>query len=220
LVTRYITYDTEFLEDGESIDLISIGLVGDDGREYYAVNWNCNFEKICSDNWLWKSVCQKLPTTKSAEDWQNQPLNFGQANTRLDKQSSLVKPKWVIANEVRDFIGSYVDDTKFVSEDSLPQLWAYYGAYDHVALAQLWGKMIDLPQCVPMFTHELKQLTDSIEYFTFPTESGSKHNALEDARWNMEVLRRARNWPKTAEEFRNGIKEAIDRDTALSQGPW
>ena len=32
-----IFYDTEFLEDGKTIDLISIGMVAEDGREYYAV---------------------------------------------------------------------------------------------------------------------------------------------------------------------------------------
>lgn len=31
-------YDTEFLEDGSTIELISIGIVCEDGREYYAVN--------------------------------------------------------------------------------------------------------------------------------------------------------------------------------------
>src|SRR4051812_11038169 len=30
-------YDTEFLEDGQTIELISIGIVAEDGREYYAV---------------------------------------------------------------------------------------------------------------------------------------------------------------------------------------
>lgn len=29
-------FDTEFLEDGKTIDLISIGVVSEDGREYYA----------------------------------------------------------------------------------------------------------------------------------------------------------------------------------------
>lgn len=28
--------DTEFHEDGKTIDLISIGIVAEDGREYYA----------------------------------------------------------------------------------------------------------------------------------------------------------------------------------------
>ena len=29
-------FDTEFIEDGKTIELISIGIVADDGREYYA----------------------------------------------------------------------------------------------------------------------------------------------------------------------------------------
>lgn len=29
-------YDTEFIEDGTTIDLVSIGIVSEDGREYYA----------------------------------------------------------------------------------------------------------------------------------------------------------------------------------------
>lgn len=32
---RYF-YDTEFIEDGKTIDLISIGVVCEDGREFYA----------------------------------------------------------------------------------------------------------------------------------------------------------------------------------------
>ncbi len=33
-MTRYF-YDCEFLENGNTIELISIGIVADDGREYY-----------------------------------------------------------------------------------------------------------------------------------------------------------------------------------------
>ena len=33
-----IFYDTEFLDDGKTIDLISIGMVAEDGRELYAVS--------------------------------------------------------------------------------------------------------------------------------------------------------------------------------------
>lgn len=31
-------FDTEFIEDGRTIDLVSIGIVCEDGREYYAVS--------------------------------------------------------------------------------------------------------------------------------------------------------------------------------------
>ncbi len=38
---RYF-YDTEFIEDGETIELVSIGIVGEDGSEYYAVSTDFN----------------------------------------------------------------------------------------------------------------------------------------------------------------------------------
>ena len=34
---RYF-YDTEFIEDGRIIDLVSIGVVDEHGREYYAIS--------------------------------------------------------------------------------------------------------------------------------------------------------------------------------------
>ena len=37
-----IWFDTEFIEDGKTIDLISIGAVREDGREFYAENVECD----------------------------------------------------------------------------------------------------------------------------------------------------------------------------------
>lgn len=188
-------YDTEFREDGTTIDLISIGIVcEDDGREYYAVNVDCDFERIRSDDWLWSNVVRHLPTTKT--DWtDSQHMRF---ITELDRNAASVKPKWVIANEVREFIvggikpvGENDGEPVYRSKD-LPQLWAYFGAYDHVALAQLWGRMIDHPDLMPMWTHDLMQLIEPLRGFTMPKQAGDQHNALADARWNLEVLRHAR----------------------------
>ena len=36
--------DTEFIEDGKTIDLLSIGIVAEDGRELYLQNVECNLE--------------------------------------------------------------------------------------------------------------------------------------------------------------------------------
>ena len=37
-----IWFDTEFIEDGKTIDLISIGAVREDGRQFYAENAECD----------------------------------------------------------------------------------------------------------------------------------------------------------------------------------
>lgn len=161
-------YDTEFLEDGRTIELISIGIACEDGREYYAVNVNADWERIRDSDWLVNNVLPSLPFIDPDDEFSD-----------LDRTDVAVKPLWVIANEVREFL---------LSGDTPPQLWADYAAYDHVALCQLWGRMIDLPEGIPMFTHDLQYPISVNSYNTVGQESG-QHNALEDARHVMRVLR-------------------------------
>jgi hypothetical protein len=68
-----------------------------------------------------------------------------------------------------------------------PELWAWYGAYDHVVVCQLFGRMVDLPKGFPMWTNDLKQEVARVEQLgkpvTLPTlDGGAAHNALHDAR--------------------------------------
>lgn len=49
-----IFFDTEFMDDGKTIDLISIGLVAEDGREYYAVSAESDFSK--ANDWVKANV--------------------------------------------------------------------------------------------------------------------------------------------------------------------
>lgn len=174
-------YDTEFLEDGHTIELISIGIVCEDGRDYYAVNSDMDHDRIAKDDWLCKNVVPHLPLNGKVDAaWDSNRWIWS-----LDMRSPLVKPKWVIANEVREFLLD-VDP---------PQLWANYAAYDHVALAQLWGRMIDLPKGIPMFTHDLQQLLETMPDFEKPEQDGTEHDALADAQYVMKVLRAAGKVP-------------------------
>lgn len=52
-------YDTEFIEDGSTIELISIGIVAEDGREYYAVS--TEFDAADANAWVRVNVLDKLP---------------------------------------------------------------------------------------------------------------------------------------------------------------
>jgi hypothetical protein len=55
---RYF-YDCEFIEDGRTIDLVSIGVVAEDGREYYAVS--TEFDPTKAIGWVRDNVLDKLP---------------------------------------------------------------------------------------------------------------------------------------------------------------
>jgi 3' exoribonuclease, RNase T-like len=52
--------DTEFIESGagKPIQLISIGIVAEDGREFYAISWEFNWQD--ANDWVRANVLEKL----------------------------------------------------------------------------------------------------------------------------------------------------------------
>lgn len=142
-----IYFDTEFIEDGKTIDLLSIGLVRDDGATYYAEPIEADWSR--ADDWVAANVIPSLsgPTADPA----------------------VMKSRAMIAAEIVAFVGPE------------PEFWAYYADYDWVALCQLYGRMIDLPDGWPMFCRDLKQY--AAERGIRTTQEGSVHNALGDALW-------------------------------------
>ena len=59
---RYF-YDTEFIDDGRTIELISIGVAAEDGREYYAISTEFNPDR--AGQWVRRHVLPKLPSPAS-----------------------------------------------------------------------------------------------------------------------------------------------------------
>jgi hypothetical protein len=64
-------FDTEFIEDGRTIDLISIGVVREDGYRYYSESSACNLER--ASPWVKTNVLPYLngnsqPRSKIAAD--------------------------------------------------------------------------------------------------------------------------------------------------------
>jgi hypothetical protein len=51
-------FDTEFIEDGKTIDLISIGIVGEDGRELYCESSECDLSR--ASPWVRDNVIPHL----------------------------------------------------------------------------------------------------------------------------------------------------------------
>jgi hypothetical protein len=56
---RYF-YDCEFIEDGTTIDLVSIGMIDETGREFYAVS--TEFDPSRAIDWVRFHVLDKLPS--------------------------------------------------------------------------------------------------------------------------------------------------------------
>jgi hypothetical protein len=155
-------FDTEFIEDGKTIDLISIGIVSEDGRELYCVNQDAKLH-LASD-WVRQNVLPHLP--------------------------NYCDPAWISHADIKDKVRQFIVEPYYLSDPNgraKIEMWAYYADYDWVAFCQLFGTMMDLPSCMPKFCMDLKQLSVMVGSPKHPEQTSTEHNALEDARWNKEL---------------------------------
>lgn len=173
--------DTEFYEEPGLIDLISIALVAEDGREFYHGNADHNFQRSREGNpWLVDNVYPHLPSSEDGEFWLSTPQLYHAL------RDFLLEGAW-LELKAEGFKRGAV-----IPEDSFPQprFWGYFADYDWVAFCWIFGRMIDLPSWMPKYCLDLKQLAfhEGRSRDEFPPQDGTEHNALEDARWNKKLF--------------------------------
>jgi hypothetical protein len=161
--------DTEFIEDGVTIDLISIGIVCEDGREFYAENLDADLSK--ASEWVKDNVINQL--------WSRRKDKVDANKWSRDGGIGGLLPHRAISPDVFLFCNPTIHGK--------PEFWAYYAAYDWVVFCQLFGTMMDLPKGFPMYCNDIKQECDRLGNPRLPEQGKGSHNALEDARWNKKA---------------------------------
>ena len=147
-----VFFDTEFLEDGQTIDLISVGMIREDGKTLYRVSSEFNERRALRNEWIAENV---------------------------------LKDKIVMGEQRYTRTQIAADILEYLADVEKPEFWAYVGAYDWVALCQLYGPMVARPSGWPTYCRDLKQVTDRLNMK--PREQlGLKHHALLDAVWVRE----------------------------------
>lgn len=168
MVKRFF-YDAEFVEDGTRIDILSFAMVSETGGAIYLIR---------------KFAGHNDPVLRAAQ--QNQFVaERVLPEIELGNDAGLAIPAGKFGEVIHRFIlrnvppGATRDDV---------ELWGYYSAYDHVVLAQLFGRMVDLPEPVPMFTCDLMQEMRrlGVSRDGLPDNDG-EHSAYADAVWNRRV---------------------------------
>lgn len=198
-------FDTEFIEGFKkpfpwlptigqfnrpyhSIQLISIGIVAEDGREYYAIS--SEFNPADANPWVKENVIKKLgwlpireTNKRIAQDIRNFCEPIGYKNISIPSE---IPPSLQLAVAKEQFDN--------------PEFYAYYADYDWVVFCALFGTMMNLPKGFPMYCKDLKQTLDgkakssgfTVEYLKkqhdYPTQE-NEHNALDDAKWNYQLYK-------------------------------
>jgi hypothetical protein len=164
-------YDCEFHEDGKTIDPISFGMVNYETRDtFYAVSNEFDTRRVAKNWWLMENVMPSIKHDKFVTaDFDGAPFV---------KDIHVTDPAAMSLDDIRTGILDFIGFQKV-------ELWAWYSAYDHVCLAQLFGPMINLPGNLPMTTFDIKQLHKQAGYPEMPKQPEGLHNALEDAKMNV-----------------------------------
>lgn len=168
-MTRF-HYDWEFKEDGITIEPISMGMVDDDGRFLYMIyrpavrafherEYFGGMDQ--TDLWLRDNVFNHI---------NEESLDIFGFDTKQE-----------MATRVYDFI------CDGLSYGEQAELWGYFAAYDHVCLSQLFGRMIDLPAPMPMFTNELMTIRKGRSKPPRPSNL-PEHNSLMDAEYQKLIF--------------------------------
>ncbi len=224
------------------IDLISMGIVAEDGREYYAISKDFDLKSVWNkydldygsgdqrnfpprkvywlrDNVL-KPVVAYLDNIERKSRSSVHLVYYSKAKRLINKYGKSNKQ---IAEEIISFVNDEPVEVKgslggvqFLSEQAKkvikqgytePEFYGYYADYDWMLFCSLFGRMIDLPKGFPMYCRDLKQMLDEkvdkflpqtvwvnksqvLEHFKTMThypKQTNEHNALADAKWNLEL---------------------------------
>lgn len=162
------------------IDLISISIIAEDGRGYYAICSEYDFYK--ASPWVVENVLNPLynrtvpemdKMLHSLDDFQR---SFGKTRKQIAAEIyDFINPDlgWPVEaynnSEVvnlatsvgRHFAKHHVTAIKncYVAQ---PTFWGYFADYDWVLFCSLWGTMMDLPAGFPMYCRDLKQYKDEM----------------------------------------------------------
>lgn len=193
-------FDTEFLEGKQpkkllgftygytkpTIDLISIGIVAEDDRAYFALSNEFNldwaWEKSDGLNkqgipiyWIRDNVLLPIYKKYVSGDARNK-YDFSKGTMRY-LMDNYGRSNEEIAKDIVSFVSWCGNDTNEDGNCSYchnkggcmdkPQFYAYFADYDWVVSCWLFGRMLDLPKNFPYYCRDLKQMLDEkVERFS------------------------------------------------------
>ena len=216
--------DTQFHEykkdDRDTIELISIGIVDEDGREYYAICNEFNIDAAWDNEWLRDNVLSTLfpqgeKMNPTLEMFKQQIYNHGKTKLTIASETQLFCAGETIVNERKSILNE-IPDTNYNKEEleisvyniqttDEYEFYAYYGDYDWVVFCWLFGRMIDLPKGFPMYCKDLKQVLDETADRLAHRISNTQANGLTFD--NIKFIKSLSNYP-TQDNAHNALDDA------------
>lgn len=182
-----IFFDTEFTGLHQGTTLISIGMISEDGREFYCeLN---DYDKNQIDDWLKDNVIANLiysePPKGEDEYFMATRTDDNPIGQDLYKSYSLK-----MRGSIKD-LRKELD--RWFSQFEKVEMWSDCLSYDWVLFNQIWGHAFNIPKTIYYIPFDLCTLFKikgidpdvSREEYAGMTKGSQKHNAL----WDAKVIR-------------------------------
>jgi hypothetical protein len=164
-----IFFDTEFTGLHQKTTLISIGLVSECGKKFYAEFNDYDFSQI--DDWLEENVIQKLRYNGIF-----QKLELEGVKDNISYKST--------TENIREKLTTWLEQFGDV------EMWSDCLSYDWVLFNQIWGHTFNIPKNVYYIpfdictVFQIKGIDPDVsrEEFSGIKDKSNKHNALWDAK--------------------------------------
>lgn len=227
--------DTEFKEgfhkplfgkNRHYIDLISIGIIGEDNSEYYAISNEFDLKAIWNDKDTWvkdnvlKSIHKQLCAKQSIHAKTYHPHLFvpftlksmrnlikwhGKSNQRIVGEiiMFIYRDAW---DEWMDGVDEFVDrGIRFGWNTDKPiEFYAYYADYDWVLFCSLFGRMLNLPENFPMYCIDLMQM---VRAMCEVKRNGGTNRYKSPLETYIKTFKKAPGYPKQKNEH-NALDDA------------
>ena len=166
-----IFFDTEFTGLHQNTTLISIGLVSECGKTFYAEFNDYDFKQV--DEWVSDNVIKKLKYRGIFQILETNGKNISYKSTTENIREKLTQ--WLLQFEQ-------------------VEIWSDYLSYDWVLFNQIFGHAFNIPKNIYYIPFDICTLFKakgidpdiSREEFSNMKENSQKHNAL----WDAKVIRK------------------------------
>lgn len=169
---RRIFYDFEFVENGETVIPVSIGMVDEQDKALYIINKPLMLAEYYGEPYYWKGKYE-CNASKFVQDEVYKHIS------RKDVEEFGAQPE-----EWADIIHGFISNGGEIKSRDQVELWGYFSSYDHLCLAQCFGTMMQLPEPIPMNTHDVLTINNGKIIDFTPM---IKHHPVYDAFWTKKV---------------------------------
>ena len=235
---KKIFLDTEFTGLHQKTTLISIALISECGKTFYAEF--ADYDKTQVDDWIQENVIDQLRFTKNLthaiSSWELWLSDKGKYSNALEMQLAVKDMSNFECIGITPMIKNRLE--KWLEQFDEVEIWSDCLAYDWVLFCNIFGHAFDIPENIYYIPFDIctlfkaKNIDPGIsreEYASFPETNLPKHNALHDAiiiKACYEKLTSCNKNRLTTEEATKYLMEIASKNDRLktlyqySKGDW